>query len=269
MTGADLIGVTWRFGVGLTGRWHESLELQHASEIGASLCADLRDRCLGRPISFTFERPKDPEYAGHQLRLLMAEAADFQRQLAQEREARASQRIFRVWRSYLRDRADLEAKRRNAIRYTDRRAAEDRVVFATEIAQSEEIVGQERVVQHDSRLIGTVSSVAFNQITLEVTSGDPTKLPRRGELIFNTIAAQRALEHQSTALNAVFYDRAFSGNLKGIILDPSTARPVVPVESVIPTDEDFDDEKKRYWRKRLASVTSWLSKDRRARGRPS
>jgi hypothetical protein len=241
---ADLVGVTWRFQVAFAGRWQDSLELINASEVGASLAAALRDRSFGRVLSFTFERPKNPERMSEQLGLFVAEAAAFQRERAEEREA-LQRRIFRVWRSYLRDRADLEAKRTNAIKYVDRQAAEDRVVFTTEIAQSDDIIGQERVVQHGAgQLSGKVSAVTFNQILLEVTFGDPTKLPRRGDLAINTIAAQRALDHQSSALNAVFYDRAVSSDLKGIILDPKRAKPVIAVEGVNPSDDKFDDEKK-------------------------
>ncbi|MGA7450596.1 MAG: hypothetical protein WBW73_04720 [Rhodoplanes sp.] len=69
-------------------------------------------------------------------------------------------------------------------------------------------------------------------------------VPRRGELAINTIAAQRALEHQSAALNAVFYERAVNPSLKNLILDPKTARTVLEVSGVTPTDQDFDDEKK-------------------------
>jgi hypothetical protein len=243
-THAELIGVTWRFRVRPVGRNKESLEIHSAAEIGASLAADLRERSFQRTLSFTFSRPKDPEAEGQRLRLVVAEAADFQLERAEQREARASQRIFRVWRNYLRDRADLEAKRTNAIRYVDRRAGEDQVVFTTEIAQSDDLVGQDRVVQHNSsRLAGTISAVAFNQITLDVTFGDPAKIPRRGELAINTIAAQRALEHQSYALNAVFYDRAVSPALKALVLHPPSARPVIPVDGIEPSDSDFDGEK--------------------------
>jgi hypothetical protein len=139
------------------------LELIKASEIGASLATDLRDRCFNGAVAFNFDRPKDPEIAGQQLRLHVAEAADFQRQMAIQRDARSSQRIFRIWRSYLRDRADLEAKRTNAIKYSNRRIDGDRVIFTTELAQSEEIVGQERVVLHAAgRLSGEIIGVAFN-----------------------------------------------------------------------------------------------------------
>lgn len=244
-SGVELIGVTWRFRGKLSGRNRDSLEIFQASEIGAALATELRERSLSRALSFTFSRPKDPEAEGTRLRLIVAEAADFQRQRALEREASASQRIFRIWRSYLRDRADLEAKRTNAIRYLDRRAGEDKVMFTSEIAQSDELVGQDRIVQHNAgRVTGTISAVAFNQITLDVTFGDASKLPRRGELSINTIAAQRALDHQTHALNAVFYERAANPALKGLVLKPSSAKPVTPVHGIKPTDEEFDAEKK-------------------------
>jgi hypothetical protein len=248
----DLIGATWRFRCRFSGRHNEVLELVQVLEIDASLATGLRDRCLTRPMSFTFERPRDPETAGQQLALLLAEAAELQRQLAEEREARAGQRIFRVWRSYLRDRADLEAKRTSAIKYVDRSVAEDRVALTTDIAQSEELVGQERVISFaGGRVTGIVTGVAFNRIMLNVTFGDASRLPRRGELAINTLAAQRALDHQNAALNAVFYDRAVSSQLKGIILDPRTAKPVVEVDDVVPTSADFDGEKREILAKAL------------------
>jgi hypothetical protein len=241
----DLIGATWRFRCRFSGRHNEVLELTHIVEIEASLATKLRDGCLTRPMSFTFDRPRDPETAGTQLALLLAEAAELQRQLAEERQARSGQRIFRVWRGYLRDRADLEAKRSSAIKYVDRSIAEDRVVLTTDIAQSEELVGQERVIllPTGGRVSGIVTGVAFNKIMLDVTFGEAGRLPRRGELAINTLAAQRALDHQTAALNTVFYDRAVSERLKGIILDPRTAEPVVQADDVVPTSADFDEEK--------------------------
>lgn len=248
----DLIGATWRFRCRFSGRHNEVLELVHVLEIDASLATNLRDRCLTRPMSFTFDRPRDPETAGQQLALLLAEAAELHRQLAEEREARSGQRIFRVWRGYLRDRADLEAKRTSAIKYIDRSVAEDRVALTTDIAQSEELVGQERVITLPTggRVTGIVAGVAFNRIMLNVTFGDASRLPRRGELAINTLAAQRALDHQTAALNTVFYDRAVRAELKGIILDPRTAEPVVEVDDVVPS-ADFDEEKREILAKAL------------------
>lgn len=249
----DLVGATWRFRCRFSGRHNEVLELLHALEVDASLATSLRDRCLTRPMSFTFDRPRDPETAGQQLGLLLAEAIELQRQLAEERKARSGQRIFRVWRGYLRDRADLEAKRTSAIQYVDRSVVEDRVALTTELAQSEDLVGQERVIVLPSggRVTGIVAGVAFNRIMLNVTFGDASRLPRRGELAINTLAAQRALDRQTAALDTVLYDRAESEQLKGIIIDPRTAAPVVEVHDVVPTSADFDDEKKEILAKAL------------------
>ncbi|MBR1220928.1 protein kinase [Bradyrhizobium sp. U87765 SZCCT0131] len=249
----DLVGATWRFRCRFSGRHKEVLELANVLEVDASLATSLRERCLTRPMQFTFERPRDPETSGQQLGLLLAEAAEVQRQLAEERKAKSSQRIFRIWRGYLRDRADFEAKRTSAIKYVDRNVLEDRVVLTTEIAQTEDLVGQERVISIPSggRLTGTVAAVAFNKILLNVTFGDASRLPRRGELAINTLAAQRALDRQSAALDAVLYDRAESERLKGIIIDPRTAEPVEKVEDVVPTSDDFDEEKKEILAKAL------------------
>lgn len=241
----DVLGVTWRFKATQSGRHGESLTLLTAMELGASLASELRDKGYRKKLVFTFDPPKDPERDGAQLKLLLVEAMEFQRDQAAERQARLQQRIFRVWRSYLRDRADLEAKRANAISYVARHVAGDKVVFITELAQNDDLVGQDRLVQlPKGRVTGRVSNVAFNQVTLVVNYGDPNRLPRRGDLAINTIAAQRALDHQSAALDAVLYDRTASPTLKAILLDPSSADPVVPVEGVEPTDKDFDDEKR-------------------------
>lgn len=249
----DLVGATWRFRCRFSGRHNEALEVVHVLEVDAALASSLRDRCLTRPMSFTFERPRDPETSGQRLGLLLAEAAEVQRQLAEERKVRSGQRIFRVWRGYLRDRADLEAKRTSAIKYVDRNVMEDRVALTTEIAQSEDLVGQERVILLPSgkRVTGIVAAVAFNKILLNVTFGEADRLPRRGELAINTLAAQRALDRQSAALDAVLYDRAESERLKGIIIDPRTAQPVEEVQDVVPTSDDFDEEKKEILAKAL------------------
>jgi AAA domain/Protein kinase domain len=240
----ELIGATWKFEGLVAGRCSEALHVTRASEIGAALASELREAGLVRPLSFSFVRPKDPDRAGQELKLLLAETLSSQSIYVAEREARATQRIFRVWRGYLRDRADLESKRGNAIRYVDRQVSGDRVVFTTEIAQKEEIVGQDRVVRFaGSQIGGKIHAVSFNQMAMDVTFGDPNRLLRRGEIAINTIAAQKALTHQSQALDAVVFDRAVSLRLKTIILDPRNSTPATLVADVTPIDKDFDEEK--------------------------
>lgn len=248
----ELIGPAWRFEALLAGRAGELLHVTQASEVGASLASDLRDRALVRPVSVHFGRPAEPERAGQQLALALAEAKALAKRVSEERAARASERIFRVWRSYLRDRADLEAKRSNAIRYVDRSHSGEFLIFTTEIAQSDGIVGQERIVTHSGgRVTGRVAGVSFNMLTMEVAFGDPSKLPRSGEIAINTVAAQRALTNQTRALDSVVFGRAVGDYLKPIILKPSVATAPIPVPDVVPTDSEFDDEKKRILQKAL------------------
>ncbi|MBB6426886.1 serine/threonine-protein kinase [Sphingopyxis sp. JAI128] len=241
---AEVIGATWRFDVLVAGKNRESLHITKAAEIGAGHASDLRETGNRRRIQISFKRPADPEQAGRNLTSVLIEARSAQRAHAAEREARATQRIFRIWRSYLRDRADLEAKRASAIQYVDRHIRGDQVVFTTELAQQEELIGQERMVQAaTSRIGGPISAVSFTQVTMDVNFGDPKNLRRRGEILINTIAAQRALTHQSQALDAVVFGRSVSDRLKTLALDPRNASPAMPVEAVTPTDEHFDDEK--------------------------
>ena len=98
---------------------------------------------------------------------------------------------------------------------------------------------------------GVVRSVAMDQISFEIQSGDASRLPMRGELLFNTIASQRALENQSAALDAVLYDRAVNSRLKEIVADPTIARAPVEIEKVIPKDPRLDGEKREILKKAL------------------
>ncbi len=251
-TRVEIIGEGWRFDAIVAGREKELLHVTKAGEIGAAAASDLKEFTLVREVQARFGRPRDERRAGQQLNLLLAEARDVAARIKDERNSRATQRIFRVWRGYLRDRADREAKKSSAIKYVDRKATGDRVTFTTEIAQSEDIVGQERVVVGPAgKAGGKISAVAFDLVTMDVTHGDARLVPRRGELSMNTIAAQKALSHQTHALDAVLFDRAVSPRLKPIILDPRSATPCEPVDAVVPSDPEFDDEKLRILRKAL------------------
>lgn len=240
----ELVGGAWKFEVLVAGKKGEILHVTQASEIGASLASNIRDGAVIHKVRINFSRPRDESSAGQKVALLIVQSRSFSTQRNEEREARATERILRVWRGYLKDRADLESKRSNAIQYIDRSFQSGRVVFTTEIAPSDEIIGQDRIVYGaNGNVAGQITASSFNLVTMEITHGDERRLPRRGELAINTIAAQRALNHQTKALNDVVYDRAVEQRLKSIILDPQIALPCVPIETVTPTDPDFDNEK--------------------------
>lgn len=241
-----LAGGVWLFEGFISGRCSEIVYITRANEVSSGSAANMRDDGVTRPFNFVFGRAKDPEKSGRQLEMLVIEADATQRERAKEREAKASQRIFKAWRGYLKDRADLETRRGSALKYVDRQITGERVIFTTELAVGEDVVGQERLVQtNNTRIAGRVALVSFNQLVMDVTFGNPMDLPRRGELMINTIAAQKALSHQTHALDALVFDRAVGDRLKEIILTPSEARSGTPVTDVVPTDEELDDEKHR------------------------
>lgn len=242
--GLQIVGVEWAFEVSQSGKYGEALDLIRATEVGASLAASLRDRGVPRSLAFTFTGPVDRERAGSELTLLIRDAEARHAEVSAERTALAEQRIFKVWRSYLRDRADLEAKRKNAIRYVDKVQSGNTLIFTTELAQSPDLVGQDRMVTFQGgRITGRISTVAFNRMSMEVVTGDPGRVPRRGDIAINSIAAQRALEVQNAALDAVVYERSVNPGLKQLILDPGTAARPTPVPDVEPVEKKFDPEK--------------------------
>lgn len=248
----QLIGASWKFDAIVAGKRGELIHITQASEIGASLAASIRDEAVVRKLTIRFSRPRDDINAGQKIALLLAESKNLSTKIEEERAARASERIFRVWRGYLKDRADLESKRSNALHYVDRSVSDGKVVFTTEIAAPDDIVGQDRIVYGlNGNIAGRVTGASFNLVTMEISYGDVRTLPRRGELAINTIAAQKALNHQTKALNDVVYDRAVEKTLKSIVLEPSGAIDCVSVADVTPTDPEFDDEKLEILRKSL------------------
>lgn len=241
-----LTGGAWLFEGIISGRWSEMVYITRANEVSSGVAANVRDDGVTRPFKFVFGRANNPEKSGRQLEMLVIEADATQRERAKEREAKATQRILKAWRGYLKDRADLETRRGSALKYVDRQINGERVIFTTELATGEDVVGQERLIQtNNTRIAGRVALVSFNLLVMDVTFGNPMDLPRRGELMINTIAAQKALSHQTHALDALIFDRAVGDRLKEIILTPSEARSGTAVTDVVPTDEELDGEKRR------------------------
>ena len=87
----ELIGTAWRFEGLLAGRHREMVHITRASEIGAGLASELREKGTRRPLLSAFARPKDAEQAGQELQLLLADALTSHRAHEAEREAKATQ----------------------------------------------------------------------------------------------------------------------------------------------------------------------------------
>ena len=118
----DIIGVSWRFRAIKSGHRGEMLEIVGAYEIEASKAAELRDRAHRPHITFSFGSAPDPTSAAENLSELLEDVRRHDKKRDEERRAINSERIFRAWKSYLRDRLDLEANRANAVVFVSRQS---------------------------------------------------------------------------------------------------------------------------------------------------
>lgn len=213
-----------------------------------------REAAFRPPLTFSFSPPTDPVRASAEMDELMLqldafEAEDRDRAMLQRRE-----RVFRLWYAFLRAKADLEAKRENAISFIDFEVNGARVSLSTELPAPVEIIGQSRVIRMSSggHVFCEVIDVTLEEVVVSVTSGDPSRIRRRGKLEVNTVAAEKAIERQRRALDAVNYDRAASPRLKSVIVEPESNRPPLTIAAPrIVGPRPFDPEKREVLRHAL------------------
>jgi hypothetical protein len=84
----------------------------------------------------------------------------------------------------------------------------------------------------------------------------------------NRIAAEKAIDRQRAALDAVNYDRAVGVQLRSLIVNPKQARPPVPVAEERNTADSLDFDKRFALARALVWKTFLRSRDPQALGRP-
>jgi len=226
------------------------LDIVSARMVGPAEAERQRDAGYAGPIEVVFARPVDDPKAPLRLDNLFAEAQASE----QERQHRAEvDRVFRAWHAYLSARYEYEAGKASALGYSDRHVNGRMVSLTMADAIPPDIIGQDRMIRFgQGKFVALeVTRVNGEELTLSAVFGDPEKLPRRGLLEVNTVRAEKALDRQRQALNAVMHRRAANPKLRDIILDPSTAQP--PGGLIEPEDPGaaFDVDKKAILKKAL------------------
>ena len=213
-----------------------------------------REAAYRPALRFVFAEPDDLHAAAQQIDELFLQLDAFEAESLDAAKVNRKGRLFRLLYGFLRAKADFEARRENSVAFTDvKRKSESMLVLRTDQPPPPDIVGQTRVVRMGiaNLVFCEVTDVNVDEITVAVTSGDPSRIPRRGVLEVNSLAAERAIEKQRIALDAVNYDRAASVRLKTVLLDPAAARPASAIEGVQVPDPNFDDEKRAVLRHAL------------------
>ncbi|MEJ1937934.1 hypothetical protein WDZ92_47690, partial [Nostoc sp. NIES-2111] len=135
-------------------------------------------------IRFTFSAPTDLGAAAWNfsdllIQLEAHEAEERDRALLLQRE-----RVFRLWYAFLRAKADLEARRESGVPYVDFKIKDATVTLQTELPAPIEIIGQSRLIRMVSggHVFCDVVDMNAQEIMVVVTSGDVSRIPRRGRL---------------------------------------------------------------------------------------
>jgi AAA domain/Protein kinase domain len=227
----DIFGSSWRFRGRIVGREKDTIEIYECRELDVASAASKREHTLRLPLQFSFTPARDSVVAASILSEIWQRVSDHDIRRSQERQAARNERIFKAWKGYLRDRVRFEIERSAVMHFTSRKIEGSKVTFILDSAASADSVGQERLVRAAGRhVFGTVQKVVLDQVVFEVQTGIPDLIPRRGELLLNTVAAERSLANQNNAVDGIMYGRAANERLKVILLDPSQAKPPTNVD---------------------------------------
>ena len=219
-----LYAVTWVLELTRTNDASGRLMVRRAWQGHAGEIERQRNSSFRPAVAFAFGMPRHPDQSARELDTLLIDLEAFD---AEERD-RASlarrERVFRLWYAFLRSKADFEARRENAIVFVNTAINEATIKLSTELPAPMEVIGQSRVIRLASggHIFCEIVDVNLDEVIVRVTSGDTSRLPKRGSLELNTIAAEKSIDRQRVALDAVNFDRAASSRLKSIIVEPST-----------------------------------------------
>jgi serine/threonine protein kinase len=240
----DIFGSSWRFRGRIIGRDQDTIEIYDCRELDVATAATKRDNTLRLPLQFSFTPARDAIVAAGILSEIWQRVADHEHRRSQERQAARSERIFKAWKGYLRDRVRFEIARSSVMHFTSRKIEGNKVTFILDSAASGDSLGEERLVRAGGRhVFGTVRKVVLDQVVFEVQSGVADLIPRKGELILNTVAAERSLANQNNAVDGIMYGRAANDRLKAILLDPSQAKPPSAVDQKYLSESKLEGEK--------------------------
>jgi hypothetical protein len=248
-----IFAVTWTLELSRLDVETGRLVIRKAWQAGASQIERLRMGSFRPPVDFTFAVPKDPKVASRDLDTVLIDLEAFEVEERGRANLARRERIFRIWYAFLRAKADFEARRENAIVYVDANIKDATLRLSTELPAPLELIGQARIIKLASggHIFCDIIDINLDEVIVHVTSGDLSRLPKRGRLDINALAAERSIDRQRSALDAVNFDRAASSRLKTIIVEPSSGRDPLLVAPPVPGGGQFDADKREALRRAL------------------
>jgi len=225
----NIFGFTYRYIVKVKTGEQYRLFVIDAQDWSSSSLEENRERAWSPPYEFRFDNPPmrwEAEEVIQELKLAVEEHEANRRQRRAEEE---KQRIFRVWSDLLKAKEEWEKNREKPLKYrsVEPKGHGNQVIFECSELPEDDVVGQPRHVKNsDGRSIlqGEVVEIKGDRLILSVSAGEIDRLPPRGELLFNTIAAEEALRRQKNAVDAIKYDRGVRADLRNLLVNPQAVR---------------------------------------------
>lgn len=247
-----LFGASWLLAARRASNRPGQVEVIRARLLGPAEAERQRDAGYSGPFSLHFGDPPEGSKAVLSLDALFAEAAASEEERALRWKGDPN-RIFRAWHAYLSARYEFEAGKGNRLSYSDARVNGRTVSVTVSDILPADIVGQDRMVRFGQGkfLALEVQRANGDELTLTVVTGDANSLPRRGVLEQNTIRAEKALDRQRQALNAVMHRRSANPLLRDLITDPSIAKVPGSLFRADDAGERFDADKRAILEKAL------------------
>ncbi len=254
----DLLGAELKLNLVVDEATADRFVVIGAHSLPSSLLEKLRDRAYSGPMSFRVGEPQDRAAAQSAILELRVAAAEHTNELRLKERADEERRVLWTWKATLRAKEQLEREREAPIRYDDISIEGHRVTFSLEGLPPDDITdeGRHRQVEFldGGFLGGDIYDVRGTEIDMAVRYGDPSRLARRGTLKVDTWASRSSIMRQSTALDAVIYDRTVRRDLPRLLMKPETAaapQAVHDVEFVLP---GLDEAKKEAVRRALGAA---------------
>ncbi len=201
---------------------------------------------LSSPLSFDLlPRPggiRGKEAIKH-LELALATFED-RRRLEEARKAEES--LFTNWTNLLAAKSAYERERAAPIVFSSCHSEGDYLVLQLEGELEGIELEQSRVIDvENQRIRGVIYQVSATEVVLYCPSCDLSKVSRSGRAKLDTWASDIAIERQRTAIEAVRVGGAARGDLRRLLIDPSTARPPVVKNEDLDKDPHGDELSQR------------------------
>ena len=180
--------------------------------------------------SWAFGHPSDHVQGEDTIAMLERDVANHAAEEQRRRVQAARERPLRIWRRTLAARRAVERDREAPLRYRSYSETPAGFVFDVAEPSGEEQIGELRVAPTtDERgLLGELVAIGTGTVTLSALRGHAELLQPSGVLKLDTSGNRSALRRQDQALDTLEYDKALRADLRGLLMDPASARAPQP-----------------------------------------